>query len=363
MHSNGIKKLPFQNLPDPLRQKYEIILPWFIKPEIAARYWPTSIQNVLTTMAPEIASAKASLNAVLTANARELSEAKALVKNATENHASELSNAKYHYEQAAKELETAKEPDMDHWHSVFGLDYVLENDKLIFASPSFARLQGKIVSIVDATHVIVTSSAGELAAIRFPSTKALQAGASFKSLGRPVGTYRYNAPLGEVKQIKYFEHLPSITREEFIKAGEKAFPEIGAAKKAARESLEKNERDTRATLMNTKRVAEEALTTAQEALAKTETATAESEKIAREQLSNAGRSTYERLLLIKMQEEAAVNRQRAELAAQKAQTLEKYYQEQEAQNRQARTAQEAESRRARTAQQERFRIKGPEDFQ
>jgi hypothetical protein len=64
-----------------------------------------------------------------------------------------------------------------------------------------------------------------------------------------------------------------------------------------------------------------------------------------------------------MQEEAAVNRQRAELAAQKAQTLEKYYQEQEAQNRQARTAQEAESRRARTAQQERFRIKGPEDFQ
>lgn len=361
MHEIGVKKLLFSELPNDLRQQHEVTMPWFIKPEVAAHYWPTSIGDVLEAIAPEITLAKADLASVLSSNAVEVAIAKSKLENVNAINTPEINSAKLNFEQATKELESQSEHDMNYWYAQFGSDYILINGKPNRAGPDFDRLLGKVLSVADPAHVFIIDKNGEIMACR-PVATNLTVGTSIKSFGRPIGSYKYKPAVGAVKQVKYYDQIPLITLEQFKNAGEQAFPEIEVAKRTTHELLVKSERETREALIAIETSAAQSQQIAQEALEKAENIATEAEKKARERLLNAGQSTYEKMLEGKVTEEANQSRQRASSIAQKVKAAEVFAEEQEARNRVIKTAQDAETQRALEAQQKRFKIKGPDDF-
>ncbi len=360
-HAIGVTKVPFSDLPSNLRQQYEVPLPWYIRPEVAAHYWPSTIEEVLSTIAPEIALSKAALDNVISSNAHDIAAIKLKFEGLLSDDASMLSDAKLLYENAMKELASPTEYNTSYWYKLVSSDYAYLNNKLIRVGADITHLHGKVLSVPDKTHVII-STGGDVVACQLANTNGFFAEVPFNSLGRLSGTYKYKGSKKSAKQIKCYDPIPYITLEEFKKNGEDAFPEVETAKRKSQAALVQNERVTREALRKAENAAQTTKQAASESLAKAESVAAEAEQVARESLRNAGRLTYERMLGVKIQAEDNQIRQRTAIAAQRAQEAERYDQEQEARNRQIKSIQDAENRRAREVQQERFRIKGADDF-
>jgi len=322
MHSRGITKLPFSELPKELREEHEVDLPGFIKPQDAARYWPNNIQDVIDTLAPEIAAARAD----------------------HDNAVQALNNAERALRSFNEEITALPERDMTYWYSKIGPNYAYIDGNLYTAKNDLSRISGKVLSIVDDSNVLIMGYNREVMACRVKSTHDLVDDQHFDRLAIPIGTYRYTSTIGAAKQVKYYEAVPRITIDAFIELGEDAFPEIEEARRSENEIHQQRIESTRRRLENN-----------QQRLVK-------AEQDAQRRLQNAGSATYERLLEEKVREETT----RAQAQAIAAAREEQYRQAKKRQEDEAKRRKEYElaeqRRRAAEAQKERYRMKGPDDF-
>lgn len=143
MHSRGVTKIPFSELPEDLRKEHEVILPWFIKPRDAAQYWPNTIQDVINLLAPEIASAK-------------LEHEKA--KQKLINSAQAMTNSIEVLNTFLKNLPALPKHDMDYWYTKFGHTYAYTDGILLSPKNGLAILSGRVLSICDDSVILISMS-------------------------------------------------------------------------------------------------------------------------------------------------------------------------------------------------------------
>jgi hypothetical protein len=307
MYSGGIKKIPYDDLPETLRRNYVVKLPWYIDAAVAAQYWPNSIQEVLRKIAPEIALAHAQ------------------------------------HEQALRELTLEKpepqpEHDMAYWYNRVGAKYAFSGGELLSAGEDVFWVRGKILSVVDNSTILVIDANLFIAACHLPSTENLFEGQAINVLGRPIGTYRYTSVAGAVKQVKCFEYTPSISLEDFTQLGKEAFPEIKVAEVAEAQAHQRQ-------------------------ISRTHERLVDAERSALQRLNDAGRSTYDRLLAEKVREEKLRAEAAGRDAVWKAQRDEQQKTQEESARRERAAEQAERASRAAAERREKFRFKSSKDFQ
>lgn len=188
MHSSGIRKMFYSELPADLRSEHEVEIPSYMTVEEATRYWPDGIDEVLAEV----------------------------------------------------------EANMTYWYSRVGhlysyIDgtvlrrdqYTYEDGNVLQINTDVFRLRGEVLSVVD-SRVILVIEDGEVFALDIRDTTNMHDGRPIQILGRKTGTFRYTTAIGSAKQVMKFIHVPEMPQikfADFEKLGEDAFPAIASAKR------------------------------------------------------------------------------------------------------------------------------------